>query len=313
MSREHFVTLFDSTYLLQGLALYDSIDAQGGDFDLWVVCVDEAVEACLNRLELPHLKTIPVRELEWFHSELLNVKACRTRVEYCWTLTAFSMEAVLRREPTATRVTYVDADVYLFGPPSRILRQLDASGAAVLLTDHARSAERERLQRSGRFCVQFLPCVNCPAGLEIVRWWQKRCLEWCYARFEDGRFGDQKYLEEWPVKWGHAVTVLSDTRLTLAPWNVEHLRGQGVPECLFHFHGLRVFRGGVVRMWRNYAISESSHEAIYGPYITKLREVARRLAAHGIAPSVPDIPPAACVRERPVFTMGSSTEAWTRL
>jgi hypothetical protein len=118
---EHFVTLFDSSFLLQGLALYDSLSMHGEPFVLWVVCIDQHVERSHIQHSLPHLETIPIGEVEECHPQLLTVKQVRSQAEYCWTLTPFAPEAVLRREPGADRGTYLDADVYFFGPPSRLL------------------------------------------------------------------------------------------------------------------------------------------------------------------------------------------------
>ena len=38
---------------------------------------------------------------------------------------------------------------------------------------------------------------NDPNGLDALRWWTERCLEWCYS--EPEHFGDQRYLQEWPT------------------------------------------------------------------------------------------------------------------
>jgi hypothetical protein len=159
--------------------------------------------------------------------------------------------------------------------------------------------------------VQFIPFINDPKALEIMRWWQDRCIEWCFARFEDGKFGDQKYLESWPSRRGEAVRILGDSSLTLAPWNVDHILSGREPRGMFHFQGFRFFRGAV-RMWRTYLISQQSYQSVKLPYISKAREILKILEIHGITLRLPDLPkdsqPAS-----PAFQTGRSVEGWTQL
>lgn len=216
--REHFVTLFDDSFLPIGLALYESLVAHAGAFRLWVVAIDDAVEKHLAQLALPDLTVIPLRTLET--PELLAVKPGRTRAEYCWTLTPFTAQAVFDRDPAARRATYVDADVFFLADPRILLDELDCSGKHVLITEHAYAPEYDRSHDSGRFCVQFLTFDRSDQAHTVMRWWQDRCLEWCFARYEDGKFGDQVYLDQWPSLFGDCVHIAQQVEKTLAPWNV---------------------------------------------------------------------------------------------
>ena len=189
-SMEHFVTLFDSRFLLLGLTLHASLQKFSPNSHLWIICIDELVEQQINKLKLDHVSTIPLRTIETV--ELQAVKSTRTVGEYCWTLTPFAPKSVFDLAPDAERVTYLDSDLFFFSSPEIIFNEFESSGKHVLITEHAYSPKFDRTAQSGRFCVQFMTFRRTPEGLGVMKWWQDRCLEWCYDRYEDGKFGDQK-------------------------------------------------------------------------------------------------------------------------
>ena len=84
---EHYVTLFDSLFLPQGLALHASMERHAAPYTLWVLCIDDAAHEVLTSLRLPNLKLLALSQLET--PELLAIKPGRSRGEYCWTLTPF--------------------------------------------------------------------------------------------------------------------------------------------------------------------------------------------------------------------------------
>ena len=116
---EVYVTLFDSVFLPQGLALYYSLLSLRGKFKLWVLCVDQKSFDFLSGLSLDNLFLLNLSELE--NDNLLEVKSIRSRAEYCWTLTPWSIQWVFEADPSARRVTYLDADLFLLDSPSEIL------------------------------------------------------------------------------------------------------------------------------------------------------------------------------------------------
>jgi hypothetical protein len=176
---EHFVTLFDDSFLPLGMALHQSLVEHASPFHLWVVTIDDAVEAHLRQLALPNLSIIPLREIET--PELLAVKPGRTRGEYCWTITPFVCQAVFDREPSARRATYLDSDVWFLADPRMLLKELGDSRKHVLITEHGFAPEYDRSHDSGRFCVQFLTFDRTPDAARVMTWWQERCVEWCFA------------------------------------------------------------------------------------------------------------------------------------
>lgn len=265
---EHFITLFDSNFLPQGLALHDSLRRYASASTLWVLCMDARTQDVLDRLKLDNLRTIALADVEFDFPELLAVKAGRNRAEYCWTLTPFTPRLVFDREPSASRVTYVDADVFFLSDPNVLFEEFDASGKAVQITDHAYDPEYDHSALSGRYCVQFMTFVR-DRGEPVRLWWQERCLEWCFERAEAGRFGDQKYLDDWPERFADSVHVLSRNDALLAPWNARRFPYSSA--VAWHFHGLRLLAGGGVLLHSRYRVPRLVDDHIYLPYVAILR------------------------------------------
>lgn len=273
---EHFVTYFDNNFLPIGLCLHASLLEHGQPFHLWILCMDELAEQNLQRLALPHVSLIPLREAE--DARLLAVKPTRSRGEYCWTLTPFTPQFVFDRDNQVNRVTYLDADLFFFASPKLLLDEFERSGKHVLITEHAYSPRYERsgrAKRGGRFCVQFMTFRRTPEGEKVMHWWQDRCLEWCYARVEDGKFGDQKYLDHWPELFGADVHILLQKERTLAPWNVEHFEtfGDGkLNPVFYHFQTLRIISPDEILLYSGWHVGKSS-ALLYQVYVDSLRRV----------------------------------------
>jgi hypothetical protein len=282
---EHFVTVFDSAYLLQGLALHASMQRHIPSFRLWVVCVDADAFRMLNALQLPSVSTLALSDLEL--PELRAVKGSRTRGEYCWTVTPFSPRFVFEADSAVARVTYVDADVWFRRAPTEVFKEFEASGKQVLITDHAYAPEYDQSAIAGQYCVQFMT-FNRSASEPVRKWWEERCIEWCFSRYEDGKFGDQKYLDEWPEIFSGHVHVLADKSFFLAPWNASSIPyGRSVA---FHFHGLKIFKG--YKVFKNsvgYTIPRVVDEQIYEPYLRDLADGARELERRRLTPKLPQV------------------------
>ena len=273
---EHYVTLFDSLFLPQGLALHASLQRHGGAHRLWVLCVDEQTHEVLTKLDLPNVALIRLANVET--AELLAVKPGRNKGEYCWTLTPFAPRFVFEADPTVGRVTYVDADLWLLKSPAPIFREFEASGAAVLITDHAYAPEFDQSAESGQYCVQFMTFVR-DHSEPVRKWWEERCIEWCFGRAEGGKFGDQKYLDDWPERFGNVVHVLQAQDLALAPWNATRFPISRA--VFFHFHGLRLLPRRWVDLSPGYPLPPPVVRHVYEPYIAKLRDTARKLEVVG--------------------------------
>ena len=273
---ENYVTLFDSLFLPQGLALYLSLERHAGPYRLWIICMDSKSHEVLTRLALPNVRLILVDDVET--DALRNVKPERSKGEYCWTLTPFVPKFVFDADSSVARVTYLDADLWFRDNPAPIFQDLEHSGKKVLITDHAYAPEYDQSHKTGRYCVQFVTFTR-DDGEPVRLHWEGRCIEWCFARSEPGRFGDQKYLDIWPIEFPKIVHVSNQKDSFQAPWNAKSFPPSAA--VTFHFHGLRLMAADWVQLTDHYNIPRSTYDIIYRPYLEDLLTAIKKLQVIG--------------------------------
>ena len=124
----YFCTYCDRGYVARLLCLHDSLRAAGEAFQLLVLCFDADTEAVIKAERQADLVAVPLSELLAADPAYAAVRSRRTPVEFYFTTTPVLVRHCLNREPAADRVTYLDADLYFFGPPSGVFgEQGDAS------------------------------------------------------------------------------------------------------------------------------------------------------------------------------------------
>lgn len=314
-----FCTYFDHRYLPEGLALYHSLEATGIEFRLWVLCLDEACHAALTRLALPHVHPVPLRELENGDGELLEAKRNRSAVEYIFTLTPSWLRYLLNHYAEIEMITYLDADLYFFADPTPVFEEMGTGSIAIIA--HRFPPQLKDREEAGIYNVGWLSFKRDERALTCLGWWRERCIEWCYHRMEDGKYADQKYLDDWPQRF-EGVVVLQHKGANLAPWNLANYKlsssDHGVlvdrePLLFFHFHGLRRLRWGVLDLYlAEYLVQPDPIivRNVYAPYI--------RALWHGMRQVVRLIPSAKREFQRsapPVYTgvsLKARLRAWKR-
>ena len=292
-----FCTLFDRNYVSRGLVLHRSLARVCDSFRLWAFCMDEESEHVLRRLKPPQLEIVSLAELEDRDPELLSTKRDRTQVEYCWTATPSICLRTFELDSDATAVTYLDADLMFFSSPQALFDELGDD--ATLIVPHRYAPEhRHKEPTSGTYNVEWLTFRRDADGLAALQWWHDRCIEWCYFRWEDGKLGDQKYLEQFPILF-RRVHALEHPGGGLAPWNVtahELTEGHdgaphvdGLPLVFYHYHSLRLYgpgptttvakragraRSGPLAWTTNYPVSEDERRLVWNPYLAELSAAA---------------------------------------
>ena len=272
---KNFCTHFDSYYIHKGLALYHSLEQVCADFTLYVMVFDEASYLKLKELNLPHM-VVENETGPFLTPELAACKAERHRNEYFWTcgsaITLYFLETY-----GLDHIVYLDSDMMFFHDPQPLFDGLE--DASVGLSPHFFDNGH-----FGRYCVQFVYFKADADGLAALRWWRDKCIEWCYDRYEEGRFGDQLYLDSMPALF-KGVMEIADRGCGVAPWNCDqyafaegaliHFEGGILPVYFFHFHGISVdFReGDVILSSRKRVFPEPVIREMFRPYGALLRRV----------------------------------------
>jgi len=282
----HYCTYFDRNYLVKALALIESLNAhERNAFQLFVICLDEISRVILEKLRLHNVVIIPLHAIEGKDIELLAVRPGRSLAEYYWTLTPTMILRILEEDPNIDVITYLDADLFFYSSPDPIFDEL--ADNAVLIHEHRFSPALIYLEENGRYNVGLLSFRNDNNGRRVLSWWRERCIEWCFARAENGRFADQAYLNDWPQRFKN-VSVLQHIGAGVGPWNHEqydfqiNTAGQtlvsGRPLVFYHFHSFVFVHPGVIVPAKHtvYPLTEPILRLCHLPYIHALDRSIRQ-------------------------------------
>jgi hypothetical protein len=287
----NFCTLFDSNYLSRGLALFESLKKTTTDFHLFVVAFDEECYDYLRKLDYKDLTPVSLTDFE--DEKLKRVKSGRTTAEYCWTCTPSIILYCVEKFQLPS-CTYVDADMIFYQSPQILFDEL--TDQSIIISEHRYTRDYDVSATHGIYCVQFMYFKNDQSGLNALSWWRDRCIEWCFAYLEDGKFGDQKYLDDWRERFP-GVHVMQNPGGGLAPWNIQQYlvedkngrvfitdkqKATTAPMVFYHFHGLKFYSDDKVACCGAlYEIDKNVKEILYFPYIRHLLEVGDKIVRSG--------------------------------
>ncbi len=277
MTIRYFCTLFDSNYLLKGVAMIRSLARCCTDLKVYVLCIDEQTKHILERLNMPYVSCVALSDVE--NEELLRAKRDRGIVEYYWTLSSCFTWYVMQNHTEIDFLTYIDADLLFFSDVQPLYDEI--GDASIAIIEHRFSSRLKHLEVNGRFCVEWVSFRRDDQGLACLSRWREQCIEWCYYRLEDGKFGDQKYLDAWPSQYS-GCHIIMHKGAGVAPWNYsQYTFGQngtsnitvcGVPLIFYHFHQFQILTHGKFDRLSAFYTSECPEPAgVYEIYESELK------------------------------------------
>ena len=291
----YFCTYCDQGYAARLLCLHQSLKEQGEAFRLFALCFDAETEAVIAEMGDESLVALPLAMVLAADPDYAAIRPQRSRVEFYFTATPVLVRHCLKLEPSAQVMTYLDADLFFYGPASAVFAE--QGDASVGIVPHRFTQRSRRSRRNGTYNVAWVSFRRDRQGMECLEWWRDRCIEWCFDRVENGRFADQGYLDEFPKRF-KGVKSLEHPGINAAPWNVEPTRltsvkGKpwlhGQPVIFYHYQGIREVESGLFDPGlRSYhlPLTRALRDLLYLPYLRRLTAVQASLRCKGIAPSI---------------------------
>ncbi|WP_245425729.1 hypothetical protein [Rhizobium sp. J15] len=263
--------------------MIDSLMRQSSDSHVFVLCLDQQTSDIITLLAIPGVTGISLAEVET--EELLQAKKTRGVAEYCWTLSPCLPWYLFENYPEIDLLTYLDSDLLFYSPLQPIFDEIGDSSVAII--EHRFAPRLHDREVNGRFCVEWVTFRRDDEGMACLSRWRDQCIEWCYYRLEDGKMGDQKYLDEWPDRYKHCH-IIEHPGAGVAPWNYEkHTFGVSAmgaiivdasPLIFYHFHQFQLLEnGGFDRLSTFYTSVCPEPDGIYLAYESALTRTLERV------------------------------------
>ncbi len=280
-----FCTLFDSNYISKGIALYLSIAEHTDNFKLYVMAMDRKCEELLRQMAFNHMVVECIDDN--MSPALYEAKNNRSRAEFCWTCGSV-VTHIFFEKYNLPEITYLDSDLMFFNSPKIIDDELKSKNASVGLSPHFIPNTL-----FGIHCVQYVYFRRDDNGIACLNWWKNECLKWCYSKLEDGKYGDQKYLDYMHDKFKGVVDI-ENRGAGIANWNMEQYeydfnssilihQEREWPIVFFHFNGLNTsIMNGQLRFVHSKFFTKSVMKGFIMPYADLLTKVYREYLSEKI-------------------------------
>jgi hypothetical protein len=200
------------------------------------------------------------------------------------------MDYVINNSLSTEKVGYIDADCYFFGDVATCFSALDPD-MNIGAHGHNFSGKRKHWEDLvGKFNVGLVIGRKSEELSRCIQTWKNQVLLSCTTDTTTGNFGDQKYLDSWPLLYKGFIE-LTSVGIGVAPWNIDHLnlsanteglRVNGSELIFYHFHGIRQVVNckyfSSYQAAKGYSIKRQVRKKIYISYIRELSDISLSLS-----------------------------------
>jgi hypothetical protein len=270
-----FCIILSKYRLYQGIALYRSLVYNHNNFRVFILCVDDEAYQMCTSMNLENAVILRTEELT--DERLAVIKQNRRLNEYCWTLKPFFLDYVLKKYEYIDNAVYLDADICFFSDPAPMFE--NRNNYCALFSEHDFLEKDSAVEKNcGKYNSGLVIFKNCKTSLDILKWWEEKCIDWCFDSVDEGKFGDQKYLDLMPRLF-EGIYSISAPGVNIAPWNEAKYQFSNKAAKVFanmdqlicyHYCGLRLLNKN------QYALligSQIPNSVIHTPYTLVVQQV----------------------------------------
>jgi len=247
----YIASMFNKPFLIRTLAMRNSvIKFMPVEVQFLFLFTDKKSGNMITALNFPDTKNFSINNLH--DKELVESRKDKTNSEFAW-VAKVSFMKYLFDQPWIKQgdvVAWIDSDIMLYRSLLPLIEKMSAS-YSIALMPHYFPKEKESLNNKiGRYNAGMFMFKVDENSKQAFADWRKQCIEWCYYRFEDGKLGDQMYLNAWPAKY-KGVYEVPEKGVDIGPWRVksykitnpndENFLIDEDPLVCFHFHGFKFY------------------------------------------------------------------------
>jgi len=280
--KQNFAIVISKYYASRCIALIESI--LKFDVNIYVLCFDKETSRIINKKIISKkIITIEYANILNFDKSLKKIIKKRKLIDKIVTSRPIFIKYVLKKFNTKN-IFLLDSDIYFFSNPNLLKKHIKNSSVAFCKHNFTKN-NQELSDKYGKYNGGFVYVKKDQNGKKFLGEWSKLCKKWCEFDSKDGKFSDQKYLENLSLKIKN-LKILNVPEINLAPWNIEdkkiELKGKQIyvnnkKLIFFHFHGLRkITKRFYILGLENYSfvISNKIKKIIFYKYAKRLSEIS---------------------------------------
>ena len=207
---KNLCTVSDSSFLIKGLAMYDSIQESSEDFMLHYLLIDAQINTSNIDKHQANVKFYNINDLLSENEELQKIK--EDNYDYfCWILSAYFTNYLINKYDFDS-VTYIDSDIYFYQNINILFEQFGSKDIGVF---RHRMFPLGMYRPEGLLNVGVVYFKNTAVGKEALGWWVDAVINKKYPGL--ATCGDQKYLEFFMYAYPNNIQLDGDAGHS-APW-----------------------------------------------------------------------------------------------